>query len=270
MATQYYNLPTITPSTVANGPDAINGLANATDAAIHSVEAKIPESTDISEISAKADAASVNAQAALNSATAANNTAAQASQTAGAAAATASAAQSASATNTGNISVLSGRVTAVENMLNFNIFTQATPTRTGIYNWNTETYLGTGASGATATRTSGDVNVATTSTGEFFKLYGRYNLRVNGTIASDGEMPVVAFPLSSVGLATPTEVITINNAGLGLFFEDSTFGMQADCIKLHPDGYLYVECARDHTGKIHANYFFPCIYQAKQFGDDNA
>lgn len=269
MATQYYNLPTITPSTVANGPDAINGLANATDAALHTVEAMIPESADISEIEAKADAASVNAQAALNSATAANNTAAQATQTAGAAAATASAAQSASSTNAANIAILQSNLAAVAALLNFTVFTTATPARVGIYNWLTETYIGTGSSGATVTQTSGEVNIATTATGEYFKAYGRYNMRVNGTLAADGEMPVVGFTLASVGLSTPSEVITINNAGLGLFYEDDTFGMQACSIKLHTDGYMYIEGARDHTGKIHANYYFPCIFQAKQFGDDN-
>ena len=125
------------------------------------------------------------------------------------------------------------------------------------------------AGGATVTRTSGDVSIATTATGEYFKAYGRYNMRINGTLAADGEMPVVGFPLASVGLSTPSEVITINNAGLGLFYEDDTFGMQACSIKLHTDGYMYIEGARDHTGKIHANYYFPCIFQAKQFGDES-
>jgi hypothetical protein len=35
MATQYFELPIITPDTVANGCDAINGLANATDLVLH-------------------------------------------------------------------------------------------------------------------------------------------------------------------------------------------------------------------------------------------
>lgn len=266
MATTYYNLPTITPATVANGPDAINGLANATDAALHTVEAMIPESADISEISEKADAANVNAQAALNSASAANNTAAQANTTAGAAAATANAAQSAAATNAGNIATLQTRMSAAEDMLNFVSFIEATPTRVGIFNISTETYLGTGASGATCTRTSGTIRVATTATHEFFKCYGRWNNRVTGTLASN-EVPVMGVPLANVGLDTPSSVIKIDGAGLGLFFADGTFGQTGLPIWLHTDGYLYIGGAEDHPGNTHANYFFPCIYQAKQFGD---
>lgn len=43
MATQYYELPLITPDTVANGCDAINGLANATDLVLHNFGDTITE-----------------------------------------------------------------------------------------------------------------------------------------------------------------------------------------------------------------------------------
>lgn len=267
MATTYYNLPTITPSTVANGPDAINGLANATDAALHQVAASIPEGGDIQAISELANTANVNAQAALNSATAANSTAAQAAQTAGAAAATANAAQSAAATNAGNIDILQTRVGNVENMLNFVSFLTATPTRTGIFNSNTQAYVGTtGASGATVTRSAGEVKVATTQSHEYFKCYGWYNSRVTGTLAS-GEVPVWGVPLANVGLDTPSEVIHITQCGLGLSFESGSLGHGSVGLWLHTDGYLYIECASDHVGTTHAQYLFASIYQAKQFGD---
>lgn len=266
MATTYYNLPTITPETVANGPDAINGLANATDAALHGVEALIPTDSSLDEIEAKADTAATNAAAALNTATAASQTAQTAQTNAGTAISTANAAQASASANASAITALANRTSAVENMLNFTQFTTFTPTRTGMFNYNTGTYLGTGASGATYTKTGGTLNVATTDTGEYFKCYGGCHGRVTGTVAS-GEMPVIGIPLSAVGLETPSENITIAGAGLGIYFGNSTLQLQSDSIVLCTDGYLYAEASRSVAGSTINNYFFPCIYQAKQFGD---
>lgn len=47
MATSYYNLPTINGSDTIDGVNAINGLANATDTALHNVAIGIPDTSTI-------------------------------------------------------------------------------------------------------------------------------------------------------------------------------------------------------------------------------
>lgn len=266
MSTTYYNLPEISGSTVANGVDAINGLATATDAALHAVAATIPGSADISALETAVETANTNANAALNTATLANSTAAQANTTAGAAVSTANGAQSAAATNAAAITALQGRATALEAMFNFNVnHTGVSPTRTGIFNTSTMTYLGTGASGATYSATGVNINVATNSTGSYAKIYGTYRGTRSGTMAAN-ESVVIGISLTSIGLATPSESFAIAAAGLA-FYKESMTNLAYTHMYVCSDGYLYLEGASSVASAEVAIVFVPCIYQIADFGD---
>lgn len=79
MATSYYNLPTINGSDTIDGVNAINGLANATDTALHNVAIGIP---DTSTIEANLSALTASVTTAQSTATTAQTVAQTANTTA--------------------------------------------------------------------------------------------------------------------------------------------------------------------------------------------
>lgn len=66
MATTYYNLPTINGADTIDGVNAINGLANSTDAALRQVQNQIP---DLTSISSQVTQATSTANTAMSTAT---------------------------------------------------------------------------------------------------------------------------------------------------------------------------------------------------------
>lgn len=94
MSTTYYNLPTINGTDTVDGVNAINGLANATDAALRQVANTIPDlstlNAQVATLTQQVGSAQTTAQNAATAASAAKSTADTAQSTASAAQVTAS------------------------------------------------------------------------------------------------------------------------------------------------------------------------------------
>lgn len=86
MATEYYSLPTINGADTIDGVNAINGLANATDAALRGVANSIPSldsvNSQLATLSQQVGTATTTANAAASAASSANNNANSALSTA--------------------------------------------------------------------------------------------------------------------------------------------------------------------------------------------
>lgn len=123
------------------------------------------------------------------------------------------------------------------------------------------TYSDTDMTKTGCTVTSGNVTVATNSDGSIFKLYGSFTAKT--TSASAGTITIQ----TSV---RPTNGFTVNPAGV-TFFEGSTYTTQRPSyFSIDTNGvitFTITNFGGDYTTETKRVILMPCLYFAKDFGD---